>query len=101
MKEGYVDYVDITQPINKEKKLEIVREKTEMAKKLCKRMLSDHQKNSELGDFYDIGFNDGFKYGWNFVLSFILHNYEDCYFDAVADNVMLETEDNVIDPFYF
>ena len=32
MKEGYVDYVDITQPINKEKKLEIVREKTEMAK---------------------------------------------------------------------
>lgn len=51
--EGYTDYegVNLNQPIDKEKKLEIVRRECEKAKELCRRMLSDHQKNSELGGF--------------------------------------------------
>lgn len=100
--EGYMDWeVNLEKPIDKEKKLEIVRRECEKAKKLCRRMLSDHQKNSELGDFYDIGFNDGFKYGWNFVLAFILRNYKSYIVDTIADNILLESENKVIDPFYF
>ena len=93
----YITFDELT----KEDKKFILGEEIQKVKDINKNILSDFVNNSDKGDYFNMGLSVGFKYGWNAVLRIIGENFKSAMVDEISDKIHLESENGVIDEFYF
>lgn len=87
--------------LSKEDKKFILDEEIQKVKDINKNILSDFVRNSDKGDYFNMGLSVGFKYGWNAILRIIGENYKSSIFDEISEKIHLESENGIIDEFYF
>lgn len=93
----YINFDELT----KEDKKYLLGEEIQKVKEINKNILSDSARNSNKGDYFNMGISIGFKYGWNAVLHIIGENLKSSFFDEIAEKIHLESNNGIIDEFYF
>ncbi len=93
-------YIDF-EKLSREDKKFILGEEIQKVKKINENILSDFVRKSEKGDYFNMGLSIGFKYGWNAVLKVIGENFKSSMVDEIREKIHLESENGIIDKFYF
>ena len=93
-------YIDF-EKLSKEDKKYLLEEEIQKVKNINENILSDFARNSDKGDYFNMGLSIGFKYGWNAVLRVIGENFKSSMVDEIGEKIHLESENGIIDEFYF
>ena len=93
----YIEFEELS----KEDKKFLLQKEIQKVKDINKNILSDYTRRGDKGDYLNIGLSIGFKYGWNAVLRIIGENCKSSIFDEISEKIHLESENGIIDEFYF